>query len=152
RLTMVLFWGLTTLGVLTARRAGWASVRTLRSRGYNQTFSLIVGCGRGARRLAATLHKVSWLGFKNVGFVEDAPGLMSADLDVLGGFDDLPRLIEKYQISHVFIAMPFKRYEDVRRVFAILSRTVVEVRLVPDLPGLAGAGMTLTTTNLDGLA
>src|SRR5262249_38959598 len=144
RLTMVLFWGLTTASVLAARRAGWASVRALRRRGYNQTFSLIVGCGRGARRLAGTLHKVTGLGFKNVGYVEDTPGAMSADLDVLGGFDELPELIRKYQISHVFIALPFKRYEDVRRVFAILSRTVVEVRLVPDLPALAGAGLSLT--------
>jgi Undecaprenyl-phosphate glucose phosphotransferase len=124
----------------------------LRSRGYNQTFSLIVGCGRGARRLASTLHRVSWLGFKNVGFVEETHGPMSADLDVLGGFEQLPELIRKYQIWHVFIALPFNRYEDIRRVFSILSQTVVEVRLVPDLPALAGAGLSLTTTYVDGLA
>src|SRR5262245_51372501 len=86
RATMVLFWALTAASILVARRAGWGFVRTLRSRGYNQAFALIVGSGRGARRLAATLARVSWLGIKNVGFVEERPATLSADLDVLGGF------------------------------------------------------------------
>jgi Undecaprenyl-phosphate glucose phosphotransferase len=149
RVTMVLFWALTVVSILAARRAGWGFVRTIRSRGYNQTFALIVGSGRGARRLGHTLMRVSWLGIKNIGFVEENATALSADLDVLGGFADLPELIRKYRISHVFIALPFSRYDDVRRVFAILSQTVVEVRLVPDLPNLAG--LSLTTANLDGL-
>jgi Undecaprenyl-phosphate glucose phosphotransferase len=149
RATMVLFWALTLVAIVAARRVGWGFVRTLRSRGYNQTFSLIVGCGRGARRLAHTLLRVNWLGIKNVGFVEEHTSGLSADLDVLGGFADLPELIRKYEVSHVFIALPFGRYEDVRRVFAILSQTMVEVRLVPDVPNLAG--LSLTTANLDGL-
>src|SRR5437016_10748654 len=36
RTTMVLFSVLTTLGVLTARRASWSAIRYLRSQGYNQ--------------------------------------------------------------------------------------------------------------------
>jgi Undecaprenyl-phosphate glucose phosphotransferase len=148
RATMVLFWALTASSILVARRVGWGAVRTLRSRGYNQAFALIVGSGRGARRLAATLARVSWLGIKNVGFVEEKPANLSADLDVVGGFHDLPRLIQQYGISHVFIALPLNRYDDVRKVYAILSQMMVEVRLVPDLPALAG--LTLTTANLDG--
>ena len=41
------------------------------------------------------------------------------------------------------------RYDEARRVFDILSQTLVEVRLVADVPNLAG--LSLTTTNLDGL-
>jgi Undecaprenyl-phosphate glucose phosphotransferase len=149
RLTMLLFSVLTATSILLARRLGWAIIRTLRARGYNQTFSVIVGTGRSARRLNGSLMRVGWLGIRNVGFVEDHVHPYSSDLDVLGGFDDLPELIRKYQISHVFIALPFSRYEDVRRVFSILSQTVVEVRLVPDVPTMAG--LSLTTTNLDGL-
>ena len=64
------------------------------SRGYNQTQALIVGTGRAARRLDRTLPScVSWLGIVNVGFVEERRGPLSADLPVLGTFDDLPQLI-----------------------------------------------------------
>ena len=41
------------------------------------------------------------------------------------------------------------RYHEARRVFDMLSQTLVEVRLVADVPDLAG--LSLTTTNLDGL-
>src|SRR5712691_7237956 len=45
RATMILFSLLTAVGVLTARRLGWAAIRTLRRRGYNQTLAIIVGTG-----------------------------------------------------------------------------------------------------------
>jgi Undecaprenyl-phosphate glucose phosphotransferase len=149
RIVMALFFATMLVLILAARRVGWAIVRTLRSRGYNQCFCLIIGSGRAARRLAATLQNVSWLGLRNVGFVEERPTALCADLDVLGTFADLPELIKKYNISHVFIALPLARVADVRRVYAILSDTLVEVRLVPDLPALAG--LSLTTANLDGM-
>ncbi len=148
RLTMVLFPLLNGWGVLTARRLSWAAIRTLRSRGYNQSFALIVGAGRVARKTARALRKASWMGIKNVGFVEERTGL-SSDLDLLGGFADLPALIQRYQIRHVFIALPMGRYDDARRVFDVLSQSLVEVRLVADVPNLAG--LSLTTTNLDGM-
>lgn len=149
RSTVGLFGLLTVLSLLLSRRAGWGFVRTLRSRGYNQTFSIIVGAGRGARKLARTLTRMNWLGIKNIGFVEESSSALSADLDVMGGFAHLPELIRKYGVSHVFIALPMNRYDDVRRVFAVLAESMVEVRMVPDVTALAG--LSLTTTDLDGL-
>src|SRR5205814_7143585 len=69
--------------------------------------------------------------------------------NTLGTTADLPALIPKYGIEHVFIALPMNRYAEARRVFDTLSRSLVEVRLVADVPALAG--LSLTTTNLDGL-
>ncbi len=149
RPVMALFWASACFLVLTARRFVWAGVRTLRSHGYNQTFALVVGVGRVARKTARALQRASWMGIKNLGFVDDRPGPLCGDLDVLGGFADLPQLIQKYSIGHVFIALPLNRYADARRVFDVLSQSLVEVRLVADVPDLAG--LSLTTTNLDGL-
>jgi Undecaprenyl-phosphate glucose phosphotransferase len=149
RAALMLFWAAAFVLVLTARRLAWAAVRTLRSRGYNQTHSIIVGVGRVARKTARALRRAGWMGIKNIGFVEDKVGPLWGDLDVLGGIADLPRLIEAYAVGHVFIALPLNRYADARRVFDVLSRSLVEVRLVADVPNLAG--LSLTTTNLDGL-
>jgi Undecaprenyl-phosphate glucose phosphotransferase len=149
RAAILIFWLLSVILVLIGRRAAWAVIRTLRSHGYNQTFSIIVGAGRAARKMARALQRVSWLGIKNIGFVDEKTNRLSSDLDVLGGFADLPELIEKYGIRHVFVALPLDRTDDARRVFAILSRSLVEVRMVCDVPNLAG--LSLTTTNLDGL-
>jgi Undecaprenyl-phosphate glucose phosphotransferase len=149
RAGILIFWLLSVVLVLIGRRSAWAVIRTLRSHGYNQTFSIIVGAGRAARKMARALQRVSWLGIKNIGFVDEQTNRLSGDLDVLGGFADLPELIEKYGVRHVFVALPLDRTDDTRRVFAILSRSLVEVRMVCDVPNLAG--LSLTTTNLDGL-
>ena len=149
RITMSLFTLLTAASILTVRRFTWAAVRSLRSRGYNQTHALIVGTGRVARKTARALRHASWMGIKNIGFVEERVDRWTSDLDVLGTFSDLPQLINKYRIANVFIALPLSRFDDARRVFDILSQSMVEVRLVADVPNLAG--LSLTTTNLDGL-
>lgn len=149
RVTMLLFSALTTAGVLTARRCSWMAIRHLRSRGYNQTRAVIVGTGRVARKTARALNRVSWLGIKNLGFIEDHPNHWTGDLNILGTSTDLPVLIEKYKVEHVFIALPMSRYHEARHIFNTLSRSLVEVRLVTDLPTLAG--LSLTTTSLDGL-
>jgi Undecaprenyl-phosphate glucose phosphotransferase len=146
---MVLFSVLTATGVLTARRLSWAAIRTLRSQGYNQSFAVIVGTGRVARKTARAIRSASWMGIKNLGFVEDHPTHWAGDLNLLGTIADLPVLVQKYRIGNVFISLPMSRYHEARRVFDILSRTLVEVRLVADVPNLAG--LTLTTTYLDGL-
>jgi Undecaprenyl-phosphate glucose phosphotransferase len=149
RATMLLFFVLVAGTILTARRVTWGAVRHLRSQGYNQTHSVIVGTGRVARKTARALRHASWLGFKNLGFVEDHPDRWAADLHIIGTTDDLPAVVQKYQISHVFIALPMSRYDDARRVFNVLSQSLAEIHLVADVPNLAG--LSLTTTNLDGL-
>jgi Undecaprenyl-phosphate glucose phosphotransferase len=146
---ILLFILLTIVLILTFRRLSWMGVHWLRQRGYNQTQTLIVGTGRVARKTARSLRHTGWLGFKNVGFIEDQPSHWSSDLDILGGIDDLPKLVAKYQVSHVFICLPMSRYDEARRVFNTLSQTLVDVRLVADVPALAG--VTFTTTHFDGM-
>jgi Undecaprenyl-phosphate glucose phosphotransferase len=149
RTTMVLFSLSTTAAILAERRLSWLAIRFLRSQGYNQTRALVVGTGRVARKTARALHRIGWLGMKNVGFIEDQPSRWTEDLNIIGTTADLPALIERYAIEHVFICLPMSRYHEARRIFDALSQTVVEVRLVTDIPSMAG--LSLTTTHLDGL-
>jgi Undecaprenyl-phosphate glucose phosphotransferase len=149
RATMLLFSVLTPFAVLTSRRLSWYAIRTLRSRGYNQTRAVIVGTGRVARKTARALRHASWMGIKNLGFVEDHPSRWTSDLDILGTIAELPVILSKYRIEHVFISLPMSRYHEARRVYDVLSKSLVEVRLVADVPNLAG--VSLTTSNLDGL-
>lgn len=146
---ILLFILLTMVLVLIVRRLSWMGVHWLRRQGYNQTQTLIVGTGRGARKTARSLRYTSWLGFKNVGYIDDQPTQWASDLDVLGGIADLPRLVDKYQVSHVFICLPINRFQEARRVFEVLSQTFVDVRVVVDMPALAG--VSFTTTHFDGM-
>ena len=149
RAAMLLFSLLTAAGILSIRRLCWFSIRTLRSCGFNQGLAIIVGTGRVARKTAWALRHASWMGIRNLGFVENQPNRWTSDLDILGTPADLPRLIEKYQVSHVFICLPMNRYHEARKVYDILSQTLADVRLIADVPELAG--LSLTTTNFDGM-
>ncbi len=149
RATFAIFAGLTAPLLLCARRLSWLGIRWLRSRGFNQTQAIIVGTGRVARKTARALRATGWLGIKNIGFVEDQPSRWTGDLEILGAIADLPALVSKYQVSHVFICVPMSRYNEVRRVFDTLSQTLVEVRLIADIPALAG--LSLTTTYFEGM-
>ena len=149
RAAIILFVVLAMAFILVFRRLSWWGVHWLRRRGFNQTQTLIVGTGRVARKTARSLRHTTWLGFKNVGFVEDQPSHWTSDLDILGGIPDLPALVQKYHVSHVFICLPMGRYDEARRVFDTLSQTLVDVRLIADVPALAG--VSFTTTHFDGM-
>jgi len=149
RMVMGLFALGTWFAVVAGRRAAWTAVRFLRSRGVNQSHALIIGTGRLARQTARSLRKVAWTGIRTVGYVEDDSTRCPTDLPVVGRIDDLPELVHLHHIEHVFICLPLNRYPEARRVFDVLSRTLVDVRLVADVPALSG--LTLTTTHLHDL-
>src|SRR5439155_12765892 len=88
RVTFMIFLALTAPLILCARRLSWVAIRRLRSRGFNQTQAIIVGTGRVARRTARALRATSWLGIKNIGFIEDQPSRWTGDLDILGSVAD----------------------------------------------------------------
>jgi Undecaprenyl-phosphate glucose phosphotransferase len=147
--TMALFALLTATGMFAARRLVWETVRMLRKRGFNQTNAVIVGTSRVARKTARALRHASWMGIRTVGFVEDGTSRWAGDLPVLGAIAELPQLVTNLQVEHVFIALPLNRFAEARKVFDVLAKSMVEVRLVLDVPDLAG--LSLTTANLDGL-
>jgi Undecaprenyl-phosphate glucose phosphotransferase len=146
---MALFAALAFVSVLVTRRLTWWGVHWFRRRGFNPSFTVIVGTGRTARKTATALRGATWMGFRNIGFVEDNPTRWTSDLDILGTVDELPVIIDKYQIDHVFICLPMNRFHEARRVFDVLSEKVVDVRLVADVPNMAG--VSLTTTFFEGM-
>jgi Undecaprenyl-phosphate glucose phosphotransferase len=149
RITFVVFAAIAYVGIVAGRRLTWFALGRLRARGYNQSHALIVGTGRLARRTARSLREVSWMGIQTVAYVEDNPDQHATDLPVVGPIAQLPQLVNQLHIEHVFIALPLSRYHEARQVFDALSQTIVDVRLVADVPALAA--MSLTTSQMNGM-
>jgi len=140
---------LSGLTIVLLRRLSWLAVRALRARGVNQSHALIVGTGRLARRTVSTLRMVPWSGIQPVGYVEDVPWRRTTDLPILGSIAELPELVQRHHIEHVFVALPLNRYTDARRVFAVLGQTTADVQLVADIPEFAS--LAFHTTHLHGM-
>ena len=153
RLAMGIFTILSFVGVLTCRRLTWTIVGRLRANGFNQSHALIVGSGRLARRTARSLEHASWMGIQTVAYVDDDTtsklGHSPTDRPLVGPIADLPGLVESLHIEHVFIALPMNRYAEARKVFDALSQTIVDVRLVADVPSLSSVA--LTTSHVHGM-
>lgn len=141
--------GIVSLALFIMRRLWWAILGTLRAQGYNATPVVIVGTGRVARRTARAMSHARWMGMHVLGFIEDEPTRWTSDLPIIGKVEDLPRLVLEHGISQVFIALPMHRYQEAKHVYATLSESIVEVRLILDAPQLTP--VSLSTTKIDGL-
>jgi exopolysaccharide biosynthesis polyprenyl glycosylphosphotransferase len=148
---IVLFAALNPLLLTALRGAVRFALRALRRRGYNQRDALIIGTGRVAQTVAERLRENPWMGVRVAGFVEagDARRANVRGFPVIGTTADLSTILRARTVDQVFVALPFRRYRVLRDVLDRLAREAVTVRLVPDLPGLAG--MNASIDDLDGL-
>jgi putative colanic acid biosynthesis UDP-glucose lipid carrier transferase len=122
----------------TLRLALRLALRFLRRRGYNLRHICIVGAGNLGREVALRLQRAPWSGLTLRGFYDDAPELAGATVDgtpVLGTIDRLPGDLDRGEIDQVWIALPLRAEERIRRLVADLGAYPVQVRYVPDIFG-----------------
>jgi putative colanic acid biosysnthesis UDP-glucose lipid carrier transferase len=114
------------------------SLRFLRRRGYNLRHICIVGAGELGREVALRLRRAPWSGLSLRGFFDDAPELAGTSVEgipVLGTVDALYPYLEQSGIDQVWIALPLRSEESIRRLVIELRGHAVQVRYVPDIFG-----------------
>jgi Undecaprenyl-phosphate glucose phosphotransferase len=123
--------------MLTVWRYSFRSaLRWFRRRGWNLRHVIIIGTGRLGQVVYQTLRRNSWTGITPSFFVSHHPTTSRTrclDVPVLGGLDDLERVLEQHEVSGVFIALPGRMGAELPDVIARLERHPVDVRIVPDM-------------------
>lgn len=150
RLAVGLFLALNVAGMAVARRVAWSMIHHLRGRGINPSQAIIVGSGRMAQKVAATLRANCWTGLDPVGFVDQCAARTVQGLPVLGTYEQLAQVIEQHRAAYVFVALPIEQYASMPTITDQLTDLLVDVRLVPDVPNLAA--MSLSMSELGGLS
>ncbi len=115
RAMLLMFWAYLTIFVSLARGALAAVLRHSLARA-RPVRAVIVGTGDLARLVAEKLARAPAPGYECLGFVAadgDASG------DVLGRLDDLPDLVQAYEIEEVFVAVPGL---DADRIMPVIDR------------------------------
>ena len=134
RLAFAIFLVLNVVALCVVRRAVWRMVKRLRRRGLNHSRAVIVGCDRTGRLTAETIARNAWTGLEAVGFVDDAPQAPRRGeptvLPRLGSVSELAAVVRRYDVDHVFVALPLARYGELPRVYE-LNDLLVEVQLAP---------------------
>jgi exopolysaccharide biosynthesis polyprenyl glycosylphosphotransferase len=134
RLTLLVTFVLILVLMTASRFASFKVIQVLHQRGIGNRNVLIYGAGETGKRLQRKFMLVPTLGLNLIGFADDDKEKVGEKIErcnVLGSFDDLPRLIGQHKISEVFVAMPEAPEERVMRVLAELERQGVTTRMVP---------------------
>lgn len=105
---LIMAWLLALLFTLFGRFSLRRAVYALRRHGYFLTPALIVGANEEAQSLARNLTHAHRSGMHVIGFVSDDNVERSrplvGDLSVLGTREDLPQILERYNVSELIIA------------------------------------------------
>jgi exopolysaccharide biosynthesis polyprenyl glycosylphosphotransferase len=142
RLVFIFAWAI-AIGLLILRRGVARWVRDwLWSKDLNVDRVVVIGAGDSGRRLMQAMMGMPGLGYKLVGFVDDAVNASPMPIatesrmqraERLGEIGDLDAIVSERDIDQVIIALPGDDHE---RVFAIVERCrklMVEFKVVPDL-------------------
>lgn len=113
------------------------SHRRLLAKGYGRARSLIVGWNRRGWELLDNLLSHPAAGSEILGFVTLFPaknmGLSRHLIEVVGGLDDLPRLIQEMKIDEIILALDKDHHNRVLDVIARVSDEKVSLKISPDL-------------------
>lgn len=132
-------WGTFAWTLMLLFRVGLGQgLRFIRKKGWNHKRVVIVGAGRLGRDVERRLSEYAWTGFDIVGFVDNEPVAASESggkVQLLGDIKSLGDVVEKKRIDEVWIALPLKDEERVKRVFHSMRHSTATIRFVPDIFG-----------------
>jgi len=110
--------------------------------------TLIVGAGEGGRILYNSLLGSKTASEINViGFVDDDPNKKNTYLSgkkVFGKIDELPVLVEKYDIKMITIAIPSLSRKKLREIFEAIEPLHVKVNTMPSMEEMASGKISMS--------
>jgi Undecaprenyl-phosphate glucose phosphotransferase len=133
---LIIFTGLSFVGVGLVRVLFKETLMAMRSRGYNLRFVLVLGAGRLARQLIEAVEGHKELGFRTVGVLSvtrKRVGTDVAGIPVIGTLRDLKQVLDTRGVDQVLVALPSRSAHHLPRVMEVLADTTVDVKLVPDV-------------------
>ena len=108
------------------------------AKGLNLQNVLVVGAGEMGRAVAQKILVYKDLGFRLKGFLDDDRPVgekveIDGAVEVLGRLEDLGPILEREEISEVFVALDLNNYGKILETIKVANRYVVNIRLIPDL-------------------
>ena len=134
RAMIVYDWLLAILFITIGRTIHQSIRQRLRDRGLDKDRLLVVGTGDTARIIVQRIQWSPQLGYDLVGIVNGAVDDQEfLGVPILGVPEDLPEIIEQYDIEEVIVAIPEKGHREAMRIVSYCQRGRVSVKVFPDI-------------------
>ena len=102
--------------------------------GYNVKRALVAGAGELGQIVAETLVAHRELGYRVLGFLDDAPAARTvAGLPVLGGLDDVMAVAASQGADQLYIALPLDEHAKLLKLIRSVGNECLDIKVVPDL-------------------
>ena len=140
---LVFFWGV-GIGLVTLGRA-LVRAYCRQSISYLQN-TIIVGAGDVGQLVAHKLLQHPEYGINLIGFVDAAPKERRQDLGhltLLGSPNELPTLVQTFDVERVVIAFSKESHEDTLALIRSLKSQAVQIDIVPRLFEIVGPGVAI---------
>ena len=131
RLTLVI-WFLLSTGALSCKRIALRrGLRYFRQRGYNQKHVLLIGGGEMARTYWETVRADRELGYAVVGYVSAHPQKGLGELKWLGGYEKLGRVLDNNRPDEAVCAIAPEDYGRMAEIIAACEKTGTKLSIIP---------------------
>ena len=98
--------------------------------------ALIIGAGDAGEMMVREMMRSARIDYAPVAFVDDDPvkhGSMIHGIPVLGGREEIPRLVQQLGVKDILIAIPSARGKTVREIVQVCKNTPAGLKILPDL-------------------
>ena len=138
---LVLFWGITSIGMVMSRLSLQRFLGHVRLRGRNLRYILILGTNCRAMDFARRIEMTPEWGYRNLGFVDrewaGSGEFRKAGSPIVSGLKELPEFLRKNVVDEVAVYLPLRSfYEDAARIATLCEKHGIIVRFDSDIFGL----------------
>jgi len=136
RVMFFYIWVFSAVLVIAGREIYQRLRMRLRARGVGRDNLLLVGTGKIARNIAKKINASPELGYNIVGVVVNARIKTRgnvAGIPIIGMYEDLPALIDSYDVEQVIIALPDAQRAELVDLITLCQRGRVDIKIYPDM-------------------
>jgi Undecaprenyl-phosphate glucose phosphotransferase len=151
RVVIAIFTLLSASSIVALRIAGRLALRSLRKRGYNLRYVLVVGGGVLAEELLRRIdeHPEAGLRVRCLLTEGDVPRRLGEDVELRQGYGRLKEVLHAERIDQVILALPREQWDRLEKLLRDLDDEVAGVMLAPDLLDLST--LHASVEDMDGL-
>ncbi|EJW18346.1 undecaprenyl-phosphate glucose phosphotransferase [Paenibacillus alvei] len=133
---LAIFVSASTLCTIFYRYSVKVMLRSIRQKGYNKQFILILGAGTLGKRFYENLRNYPELGYEVIGFLDDNAEWKTLESKsfkpILGALSDLEQILGDRLIDEVILALPLDAHHKFPNIIDSCEKAGVRTLIIPD--------------------
>lgn len=133
---LAIYMGFNILSIMLYRYVLKTMLKSLREKGFNRQFVLIIGAGSLGKRFYNNLVQYPELGYETIGFLDDFQewdGIEERRFKpILGKVDELAGMLELLPVDEVILALPLDAHSKYPAIIAACEKAGVRTLIIPD--------------------